>query len=390
MFFKKFQIIFQLLGMCPTKITSYNVESTQTYLLSISSLTQIVILSLLCVVTSWNQRNFAKESPVNEITSVLKEILVFGVHFTILVHSLACRYHFFKFWNEIENLRDFTFKNNFDPVKQINWKIKSLFFIYLLLPITLNTVVAHSFRHDPDLFYHWLCMFVSMLISAFRHLQFVVYLETIHIFLGMVTDEMKKVVEKCQYNRVVHEGAMTDNEELTHKMYQIRKVYQRLWYCHRIVNKIFGFSFMVNISYMFIETICDLYWIYVSIYNNTFMYIDDLLISIMTSIFYPYLSIKSANKCLEKNKELKFMVNNVKRETSQALNTELNTMALKMFQPTTFTADGYFDIDFTLMLEILAGLLTHLIIIIQFMPATNTGDSGAQWNQWGGKKEEKL
>lgn len=349
-FFKKVQVIFKILGICPTSLSPADIPSIQSCFLTIWTLIQMILLAFLCAVASWNTRVFLRESPVNQTTSLLKEVLVFGVHFTVIIQSLYARKDFHKFWKEIEKIHAFTSKFNDTADKtKVNWKQILVFIAYFLVTIILNIIIIVSFKKDPALLHHWLCMLFSMLISSFHHLQYSFYLETLYIYLVIITDELSKIVAQSKYNRSVCDRAITDTTNLLHNFYQVRKVYHRLWITHGIVNKIFGFGFMVNIAYMFVAMISDLYWVYVLIYNNTFVHIvgktekkhtfqkfpllnfpsnfvlcsEDLLLSIVISIFYPYLSIKSADKCLEKINELNFMVNNIKRETNTELNVEV-------------------------------------------------------------------
>lgn len=274
-FFKKIQVIFKILGMCPTSLSTTNdIPSTQSFLLTIWTLMQLVLLVFLSVVASWNVRDFQKESPANATTSLLKEILVFGVHFTVIIQSLHVRRDFHKFWKEIETIDAVTSKfNDAHDRTRVKWRQILMFSVYGLVAITLHIIIIISFTSDRALLYHWLCMLFSMLISSFRHLQYVFYLETIYIYLAIITDECGKIVERSKFNRSVCERAITDTTNLLHNFYQVRKVYHRLWITHGIVNKIFGFGFMVNIAYMFVGMISDLYWIYVSIYNSNFNHI---------------------------------------------------------------------------------------------------------------------
>lgn len=270
LFYKKIQFIFKILGMCPTSLSS---RHSKTYILSLWSLVQIAIISFICVIASWNTRAFSRESPVNVITSLLKEVLVFGVHFTIIIQSLVSRRNFQKFWEEIENVNAITSKFEDANKTKVNWKQKLTYIAYFMVSIILSIIILVSFTKDLALLHHWCCMFISMLISCFHHMQFVFYLETIYIFLGKCTHELRKIVEQSKYNRSVFERAMTDSNDLLHNFNQVRKVYHQLWITHEIVNKIFGFGLMLNIAFMFVSMLCDLYWIYVSIYNNTFIHI---------------------------------------------------------------------------------------------------------------------
>ncbi|XP_063697574.1 putative gustatory receptor 2a [Culicoides brevitarsis] len=376
-FYERVQVIFQVFGMCPTSLKRNSVDQGASMIFW--TLGQLGFVGILCFVASKNPRDFQKASPVNATTSILKEILVFGVHFSVILQSLQNRRQIRKFWNEIAHIGTKT---------PTNWKQILMFIVYSLFAIVIHAVILHSFARDPALLWHWLCTVFAQLVSSAHHLQFLCFLETIYAHCDVIAAEMGKICEQTRYNRSVCDKAITavTTVVLHQKFARVRKVYHRLWRTRGFVNRIFGFGIMVNISYMFVSMIADLYWIYVSIYNSTFIYIVDLLLSIVVSIFYPYLSIKSSNKCLTKIAELNFMVNNVKRESSKELNEEVTRMSLKMFHPFTFTANDYFKINFGLMLQIFAGLLTHLIIIIQFMPAANT-DSSNQWNQWGGKTE---
>lgn len=281
--FKKTQVLFKFLGMCPTSLHSAtsppNID--QSYVITLWTLLQMGLLAFLCVLASWNPRDFRNESPVNATTSLLKEVLVFGVHFTVILESLRARRAFCKFWETIEQVEAVTkdFSANVGDVKT-KWKQVLLFLVYFILTIVLHTIILVSFKRDPALLRHWFCMLFSMFISSFRHLQYVCYLETIYMYLEIITDELKKIVEQSKYNRSVYDGAITDTTNLLHNFNHVRKVYHRLWITHGIVNKIFGFGLMVNVSYMFVAMISDLYWIYVSIYNSTFIYIGGKTLSI--------------------------------------------------------------------------------------------------------------
>lgn len=271
----KFEVFFQLIGLCPTSLNIKNYRENVTLILSVLSLSQAVAVLALTVTTlNFKNGNFPKTSSANAWTVSLEQLSAAASHLGIIIESLKCRHLFLEFRYQVDKAWEVLgMKNRLKDSRQ-QW----MFWVgVVIVGVGLRLKVLLSFTHNPELYKYTFYIFPSNILSFFRIVQIAYYLTRIQAVLKTVEEEMKTVTELSEYTRSVVNEIVVRVAAMAPKVMKLRLSYHHLERANTAINTLVGHGLLMNILRIFVEAICSCFWVYSSIYNNNFEEVDGKL-----------------------------------------------------------------------------------------------------------------
>lgn len=263
--------LFQLIGLCPTSLNYRNYQENVTLILSIHSLLQCgSIIELTVYSINFKNDKFLKTSSANAWTVSLEQLASVTSHSVILIESLIYRPLFLEI-----PVRIFKAKTLLNIKTERNsWKEKFFWIGVLIFGVLLRLKIVFSFIDDSVLFKYTIFILPSNLLSFFRIVQISYYLYQVQLALEVIEDETKTLQKLSEYNRIVQNQEIVCVESLASKVDNLRNGYHQLCQAINAINRFCGHGLLANILRIFVEVICNCFWIYSSIYNNDFDQVD--------------------------------------------------------------------------------------------------------------------
>lgn len=144
----------------------------------------------------------------------------------------------------------------------------------ILAEIGLRLKVLLSFTDDITLFNYTLYQLPSNVISYCRIVQMAMYYYEMQKLLEEIEKEMGRILDISEFGRSVHNQEIFRIEFVAETIESLRHTYFHIWMANKAINAIFGHGLLMNILRIFVEAICNCFWVYSSIYNNNFEQVD--------------------------------------------------------------------------------------------------------------------
>lgn len=310
---------FQLWGICPIPIENGTNRRRQIILQIISTVYITFFIINVCIVSTYYMSIFYTDDLFGFINDIFKYIGVTISCFFILVESYWKRQHQRKFWEQM-----FAINNNYygqvyglprTPTRlamhRQYWILfygfhgLILFTEYTLSPITFS---------DKQSFNFWAVYFVLCMLCRMRHLQFILYVDTLDTQIQRLQLELTKIVDSTETKLTVNHRMQ---EYVSRQLRWAQRYYGIVYEMSMNVNEAFGWSQLANFLHSFVQLLCDLYWVYWRYYNEDNFYffrerkifIDLIQIKVYMDFFADYsfnvvptlliivLVFQSSNRC---------------------------------------------------------------------------------------------
>ncbi|CRL06940.1 CLUMA_CG019782, isoform A [Clunio marinus] len=149
----------------------------------------------------------------------------------------------------------------------------------------------------------------------------------------------------------------------------LKQVYGKIWDISNLINDCFGWSLLAIVTQYFIEFTSNGYWLFLALENllDRSIAIQSLcsifpIVIILTTMAY------SCHRCSENSQQTGVLIHKIERDINNDLqNALIREFSLQIIhEPIEISANGFFNINFTLLGSMSAATVTYLVILIQF------------------------
>lgn len=220
----------------------------------------IILIAGTTIILIYENTIFSKDG-IGKFSDMLQTFSLVIANYVILVEVLVRRHHFTKIWHYVEMI-----ECRFGDAVNYNlefWKpfwrrfmIRFVFLVFMCVFIEAN-VINEILGVDQQWTYFWETNIFSLVMTRVWQLQHMFYvnliainLEIIKVNLKVLAGESKRPMNKVKRNQIYDRIRM------------YKDVHNIVWRILWSVNKIFCWSQLVNLTQMFVELTCVVYWIY--------------------------------------------------------------------------------------------------------------------------------
>ena len=345
--------LFHLTGMAPVPIhpnksLANMPKDSQTKRVSLSlwSLGSLAALAILIVMTFTSDGIFGSHNYIGEFNDMIKSASIYTTHCIILVEAYLSRHHQSSFWIKIKEV-DTRFLSQFEVVhaKAFEKTFARKFFLNVSAVVLVEVVIISCIQSEGVWSTMWYLTIVSLTVSRLRHLQLMLYVDTITFRLVVMRKELEEIVAKSQA-----EPLKGIKEDHLHTMCLMKNAYNTLYECCSHVNFSFGFSELFNLMQNFIQLTCDLYWVYSILYRNDLSYMLVLMLLLVPTFQVVIVTLNACERCLKEVREIGYLLHNVEKEDDSRMDTLIENFSLQILhEPFNISVSGFFNMDFTLL-----------------------------------------
>lgn len=275
------QKFFLIITACPVRINKNPahlkvefVKSIRYYsfiiiLLIIVYLLTIIILRVFCLHPSsdlgvWNESS--------NLTFVLSTCLVIFIE-TQFTFKPFMRFLLIKQDTERDLLMlcsDQKFDNEKYQLVKEYWKLLITFQAFSLI---LDLWNLFRIRNDILWFFYCCCLMLPTMFTRLRCFQHRFYTSTIHFYVKLVRIKMQQYVLEMEFKeRLAKEQGQKEfsinGVRFLKDLYLSKRIFTSAFQMAYLVNKMFGFSLLMNVIENFVQLLCNLFWIYSKLHRQ--------------------------------------------------------------------------------------------------------------------------
>ncbi|XP_032595314.1 putative gustatory receptor 39b [Drosophila grimshawi] len=307
---------------------------------------------------------------VKILVSMLVSIIVFitqTVTMTVIELQVMCQYkRYYEFCLHLKCLK-LRFQCELQqPIVDLPWTRYIKFFLLGILNV-LTLVPSVLVVLYNDYVGHFLYSVPSLIIIRFQCLLLVIYAELLGYHVELLGERLQAVHKSRQLG--------TDSLCSLEHLLSLKRVYMELYHLFVQYNDLYGWSIVCIFVVMFLDSMINIYWamqILNEVYEWPFLYLT-------CSSFLPLLILLfTFCRCGEYCKRQHILIGShvrglacaSQRQAASpplAYNAVLAEFAMQVEQDALIiSAEGFMDIDYSLLMSIFTAMVTYLIILTQF------------------------
>ncbi|XP_050072498.1 putative gustatory receptor 39b [Anopheles maculipalpis] len=365
-------IIFKLHGFIPFSFDYYTLKlkpaSTTETLLHLPILQLLFYVTVNWIALLYRADIFYTNLQILSVNDILKYGSLMLAVFVILICTVIQRTAHRSVWGMLALIHRRTRKKFIQRfTHHYLWK----FYSYLVFSAIIESLVLFTYQEDPSELAYWLVILIWHIFLRLRHLFHMCFIDILKIHLQQLHYGL---VEIGEYLCDLH--THPQDSEMYRAMYQrcidrlleLKSLYGQLWELSDRINRTFGWSQICNFTANFVQLSCDLYWYYVStkMYSSTDA-VQAIFLAILPTAFLIGLLLHSAESCLRVSCALQSALLNFPLENEPTLRKIIYRFGLQIAQQRIrLTANGLFEINYSLLKMFGTGITTYMIIFITF------------------------
>lgn len=274
---------FNFITICPIDFTQHsdrnrmktNFKSSSRFFAILGIIAIFLYVSAILMVRIFIFQSDSELSIWNEVTNLC------GITFTcliILIETQLTHRHFANFLHlkqKTENdLLELCYRERFQREKYLYvrnyWR---LLLAFQLIAWTTEAVNIIDMKKDRVLRFYCCSVIIPIMIMRFRCFQHRLYTSTMHFYIKMIRlkieDSINDIENKESLARQQNRKQFTMNsQQIFNDLNLSMKIFTSLFRMTCLVNKMFGFSLLMNIFEGFIQLLSNLFWIYSKLYHE--------------------------------------------------------------------------------------------------------------------------
>lgn len=267
---------FQLMGMCPTPVRNRSDRQRDIALLLHSVVQLCCIIVQIVVIIYIHEWIFFAQDTFGRFNDMFKYFGAMVACFTITMESLVKRQQHAQFWTRLYAITvDYAHQsrslgNTQDARIPLRRQYYVLFYGYWAVVLLVELSIFPVIMRDKHSFNFWAIYLVSLMMSRARHLQYIMYVDTLDMQVANLQTELEKVVEYSKLRRLAAGDPFNDSvlKFICKNVKWSQRYYTMLYEMSLNVNDAFGWSQLANFFHSFVQLLADLYWIYWRFYNQ--------------------------------------------------------------------------------------------------------------------------
>ncbi|XP_035914936.1 putative gustatory receptor 39b [Anopheles stephensi] len=363
-------ILFKLFGFIPFSFECYTFKlkptgATET-LLHLPVVQFLFYATVFWLSLKYRANIFYTDLQILSVNDILKYGSLMLAVFVTLIFTVLQRNTHRSTWDMLELIR------NTARLKLVQafthhylWK----FYSYLVFSVMIEALVLHSIFKSPSDVAYWLVILVLHAFLRLRHLFHMCFIDVLKVHLQQLHYGLVEIGEYVGELRV-HRQDSDAYREMYHRcidrLLELKRLYGQLWELSDRINRTFGWAQICNFTANFVQLSCDLYWCYVAkLYSNDGL--QDVFIVLLPTVFLIVLLLHSAESCLRVASSLHSALLEIPLENDPTLRKIIYRIGLQIAQQRIrLTANGLFEINYSLLKMFGTGITTYMIIFITF------------------------
>ncbi|XP_060657864.1 putative gustatory receptor 39b [Drosophila nasuta] len=312
------------------------------------------------------------------LVSLLVSCIVFIsqiVTMTVIELQVMCQYdRYYEFCLQLKCLRRQFQCELLQQVQRLPWTRYIKYFLLGALNIASVVPGVYVILHYDYIGYFWYSL-SAVIINRFQCLLLLLYAELLGFHVELLGLRLKDVHNCRQLG--VHSVLDVKCEQMCSLDYllSLKRAYMELYRLFGQYNGLYGWSIVCIFVVMFLDSMINIYWallVLAKIYNFVFIYMT-------FSTFVPLLILLfTFCRCGEYCKRQHMLIGSHVRglacisqrqlePSSQAYTAVLAEFAMQVEQDALIiSAEGFMDIDYSLLMSIFTAMVTYLIVLMQF------------------------
>ncbi|CAO1377222.1 unnamed protein product [Diamesa hyperborea] len=258
-------------------------------------------------------------------------------------------------------------------------KFYGKFLIVALILFTIHCASIVSVIMNKVLLRYYLHLIIPVTIIRIRCMQNMFYVDLINEKLMLMNQKLEDIVhknrDKMSFILFADKLQNFDNkrdikkQSLYDTILVLKQVYGKIWDISNCINDSFGWSLLAIVTQYFIEFTSNGYWLFLALENV----LDDSIATQSLCSIFPIVIILtllafSCYRCSENAQRTGVLIHKIERDINNDLqNALIREMSLQIIhEPIVISANGFFNINFTLLGSMSAATVTYLVILIQF------------------------
>ncbi|XP_063704220.1 putative gustatory receptor 2a [Culicoides brevitarsis] len=263
----------------------------------------------------------------------------------------------------LDNLRDYTSDRSWMIFKMAVISVISVAVPIVQLLMSKNLDVEKIIS---------LLIFLPLL--RLRCAQFIFYTDSVKIKLSALNEYISKInLKNSEAERtVVTSDYFNEKKSVDYflgRMYVMKSIHSKIWKVASTINDCFGLSLLFIISHCFATLTVEAYWCYFSFFgNNPISKAIDSLSTAIPDIFILIFIANSCSGCSDLCTTINSSIHKIENNYEDfRFNAMINDFASQVFQlKVTYTANGFFTIDYSLLGSMVIAIIGYMVILVQF------------------------
>lgn len=304
------QKFFSTITACPVKITRDPLHIKIKFIHSIRYISFVVILSIfIYLLTIIIVRIFCinPSSNLNIWNESSNLCLVLSTCLAIFIETQFTYGKFLQFLSlQQKTERDLSMlctREMFDGEKYLfikqYWKLLISFQIFEWI-----LDLWHLFRiwNDPLWLFHCISMMLPTMFTRLRCLQHRFYTSTIYFYVKLIRIqiqqheyeiESKESLAKLQGQKEF----VLNSVKLYHDLCLSKRIFTSIFQMTHLVNKMFGFSLLMNVIENFVQLLSNLFWIYTKLHRQQLEHLPEIFLRIVPTTIIIIILLSSCERC---------------------------------------------------------------------------------------------
>lgn len=285
-------IYFQLFAVCafiPRKSTII-----ERLLIGWCIINVLILSTISIVVVYYYKYIFFDNDAIGAITDVMQLAAPFFAHYIIIMESLytrSKRLHIWQILNKVDLSLTATLKINTTRIIRLGMKrffIKALL-TQLICIVTEVRIMAYIY---PNLEWSrmWYAKFYTSNTCRSGHLFYIFFVDMVKIRMEIIGEALFNL------NRLRFLGGSSGKLQLR-QLTVLKEAYTKLWNASQVVDVVFGWSVLINVTANFLCLSVNLYWNYAALYFGSNPYWMESLMGSAPLIFILAVLCYSCEDC---------------------------------------------------------------------------------------------
>ncbi|KAL7027432.1 hypothetical protein ACKWTF_005441 [Chironomus riparius] len=355
------KLLLQLFGYFP--ISSFETDTYKNLVEIFLKVWSSVIISGILFYISYavcNEKDIFSNFIIGKANDILKFVTVYAA-FSINVIETNLRWRrlrklemLCKGFERIVNFNKFQFQMR----KTYIFKFITMAVLVCIVEVQIvSTVTTNKWKC------YWLLIVIPIVACRLRTMQYIYYLNLIRFYTKMINQEMKMI---ALYSSKCFKKAETDF--ISKRLQILKHFYQQLYKITEATNTFFCFSINFNFIHEFIESGTEYYYIYLSLTDSTDVNLCTAYISAFGPTVFMFLPLYEAELIECEASKIGDLLHSIKKnEVDTELYQIIHYFSLQIHQEKIeLHSSSIANINLKLFVSIVGGLMTYLILFIQF------------------------
>jgi hypothetical protein len=266
--------LFQVCGVFPIANQHKNYTPTSRISRFLLRSCSAILLKASCVMIwyTYTHQNhiFYTRDTIGNINDVIKYVSLSLAGLVILIQPQLCRSRHEKIWECVHKIKQ-TYKlpnidyNSMDAKLNRSFSIK-FYIIFLIFACVEYRVCLAVYDISLQWSKLWSVSMYPLVICRMLYLLHTFYMEMLRNFLRSVKLEMKQIVELSE--KTLQSEPNIDRKEIIERLLVLKGMFGVLWELNMHINEAVSWSQAFNITQIFVQSTCDLHWMYKSFDHN--------------------------------------------------------------------------------------------------------------------------